>query len=90
VRGCVKKKYTKKQTIFTMLQVSPIINILGTTANAKNTVMIDIFQLCQLPYQTSLTFYPVVGSTFGLWPLFRLRDEEKRKEMTGTQHLGTL
>jgi hypothetical protein len=26
---------------------------------------------------------------FDLWPLFLLRDEAKRKEMTGTQHEGT-
>jgi hypothetical protein len=27
---------------------------------------------------------------FDLWPLFLLRDKGKRKEMTGTQHVGTL
>jgi hypothetical protein len=34
----------------------------------------------------------VRGSMFDLWPLFLLRDKEKRKEMTGTrtQHVETL
>jgi hypothetical protein len=27
---------------------------------------------------------------FDLWQLFLLRDKGKRKEMTGTQHVGTL
>jgi hypothetical protein len=42
-------------------------------------------QSCQV-----LTFQLVDGSTFGLRPLFLLRDKGKRTEMTGTQHVETL
>jgi hypothetical protein len=31
------------------------------------------FELCRRTQQPSLTFHPVGGSTFGLWPLFLLR-----------------
>jgi hypothetical protein len=46
------------------------------------------FELCPQPLRQSLTFRPSGGSTFGLWPLFLLRDEKTRTEMTGTQHVG--
>jgi hypothetical protein len=35
-------------------------------------------------------FNHVGGSTFGLWPFFLQRDIGKRKEITVTQHVGTL
>jgi hypothetical protein len=34
--------------------------------------------------------HPLGGSTPCMWPLFLLRAKGKRKEMTGTQHVGTL
>jgi hypothetical protein len=51
--------------------------------------MIDKFELCRLPQRPSLTLHPLGGSTPRMWPLFRLRAKGKRKEMTGTQHVGT-
>jgi hypothetical protein len=48
------------------------------------------FELCRRTQQPSLTFCLVGGSTFGLWPLFHLRDGGKWTEMTATQHGGTL
>jgi hypothetical protein len=36
-----------------------------------------VFELCRRPQQPSLTFHPVGGSTFGLWPCFHLRDGGK-------------
>jgi hypothetical protein len=49
-----------------------------------------IFELCRRTHQPNLTFHLVGGSTFGLWPLFHLRDGGKWTEMTATQHGGTL
>jgi hypothetical protein len=49
-----------------------------------------LFELCRRTQQPSLTFRLVGGSTFGLWPLFHLRDGEKWSEMTATQHGGAL
>jgi hypothetical protein len=34
--------------------------------------------------------HPLGGSTSRMWPLFLLRAKGKRKEMTGTLHVGTL
>jgi hypothetical protein len=51
---------------------------------------VDIFELCRRTQQPSLIFHPVDGSTFGLRPLFHLRDGGKWTEMTATQHGGTL
>jgi hypothetical protein len=48
------------------------------------------FELCRRTQQPSLTSRLVGGSTFGLWPLFHLRDGGKWTEMTATQHRGTL
>jgi hypothetical protein len=48
------------------------------------------FELCRLPQQPSLTLHPLGGSTPRMWPLFLLRAKGKRKEMTGTQHVGAL
>jgi pimeloyl-ACP methyl ester carboxylesterase len=49
-----------------------------------------VFELCRRTEQPSLTFRLVGGSTFGLWPLFHLRDGGKWPEMIGTQYGGTL
>jgi hypothetical protein len=49
-----------------------------------------LFELCRRTQQPSLTFRLVGGSTFGLCPLFHLRDGGKWTEMTATQHGGTL
>jgi hypothetical protein len=49
-----------------------------------------LFELCWLPQRPSLTLHPLGGSTPCLWPLFLLREKGKRKEMTGTQHVGAL
>jgi hypothetical protein len=49
-----------------------------------------LFELCRLPQRSSLTLHPLGGSTPCMWPLFLLRAKGKRKEMTGTQHVGTL
>jgi hypothetical protein len=49
-----------------------------------------LFELCPLPQRSSLTLHPLGGSTLRMWPLFLLRAKGKRKEMTGTQHVGTL
>jgi hypothetical protein len=46
------------------------------------------FELCRLPQRPNLTLHPLGGSTPHLWPLFLLRAKGKRKEMTGTQHVG--
>jgi hypothetical protein len=46
--------------------------------------------LCRLPQRPSLTLHPLGGSTPRMWPSFLLRAKGKRKEMTGTQHVGTL
>jgi hypothetical protein len=48
------------------------------------------FELCRRTQQPSLTVHQVDGSTFGLWPLFHLRDRGKWTEMTATQHGGAL
>jgi hypothetical protein len=48
------------------------------------------FELCRLPQRPSLTLHPLGGSTPRMWPLFLLRAKGKRKEMTGTKHVGTL
>jgi hypothetical protein len=48
------------------------------------------FELCRRTQQPSLTSCLVGGSTFGLWPLFHLRDGGKWTEITATQHGGTL
>jgi hypothetical protein len=50
----------------------------------------SLFELCWRTQPPSLTFHLVDGSTFGLWPLFHLRDRGKWTEMTATQHGGTL
>jgi hypothetical protein len=49
-----------------------------------------LFELCRLPQQPSLTLHPLGGSTPRMWLLFLLGAKGKRKEMTGTQHVGTL
>jgi hypothetical protein len=49
-----------------------------------------LFELCRRTQQPSLTFRLVGSSTFGLWPLFHLRDGGKWTEMSATQHGGTL
>jgi hypothetical protein len=49
-----------------------------------------LFELCWLPQRPSLTLNSLGGSTPCMWPLFLLRAKGKRKEMTGTQHVGTL
>jgi hypothetical protein len=49
-----------------------------------------IFELCRRTQQPSLTFCPLGGSTFGLWPLFHLSDGGKWTEMAATQHEETL
>jgi hypothetical protein len=49
-----------------------------------------LFELCRRTQQLSLTVHPIDGSTFGLWPLFHLRDGGKWTEMTATQHGGAL
>jgi hypothetical protein len=49
-----------------------------------------VFELCRLTQRPSLTLHPLGGSTPRLWPLFLLRAKGKRKEMTGTQQVGTL
>jgi hypothetical protein len=51
--------------------------------------MLFLFELCRLPQRPSLTLRPLGGSTPCMWPLFLLRAKGKRKEMTGTQHVGT-
>jgi hypothetical protein len=51
---------------------------------------VPLFKLCRLPLRPSLTLHPLGGSTPRMWPLFLLRAKGKRKEMTGTQHVGTL
>jgi hypothetical protein len=38
----------------------------------------------------NLTLHPLGGSTPRMWPLFLLGAKGKQKEMTGTQHVGTL
>jgi hypothetical protein len=63
--------------------------------NAHSHIFYDIrharaFELCRLPQRPSLTLHPLGGSTTCLWPLFLLRARQKRKEMTGTQHVGAL
>jgi hypothetical protein len=58
--------------------------------NARLYVITPEFELCRRTQQPSLTFCLVGGSTFGLWPLFQLRDWGKWTEMTATQHGGTL
>jgi hypothetical protein len=40
-----------------------------------------VFELCRRTLRPSLTFRLVGGSTFGLWPLFHLRDGGKWGEM---------
>jgi hypothetical protein len=50
----------------------------------------NVFELCRRTQQPSLTFRPLGGNTFGLWPLFPPRDGGKWTEMTATQHGGTL
>jgi hypothetical protein len=45
------------------------------------------FELCRRTQQPSLTSRLVGGSTFGLWPLFHLRDGGNWTEMTATQYL---
>jgi hypothetical protein len=52
--------------------------------------ILSIFELCWLPQRPSLTLHPLGGSTPRMWPLFLMRAKGKRKEMTGTQHVGTL
>jgi hypothetical protein len=52
--------------------------------------MLFVFELCRLPQRPSLTLHPLGGSNPRMWPLFLLRTKGKRKEMTGTQHVGTL
>jgi hypothetical protein len=47
-----------------------------------------LYELCRRTQQPSLTFCLVGGSTFGLWPLFHLRDGGKWTEMTATEHWG--
>jgi hypothetical protein len=59
-------------------------------STAKFGIMLCVFELCRLPQRPSLTLHPLGGSTPRLWPLFLLRAKGKRKEMTGTQHVGTL
>jgi hypothetical protein len=49
-----------------------------------------VFELCWRTQQPSLTFRLVGGSTYGLWPLFLLRDWGKWTEMTATQQGGFL
>jgi hypothetical protein len=49
-----------------------------------------VFELCRMPQRPSLTLHPLGGSTPRMWPLFLLRAKGERKEMTGTQHVGTL
>jgi hypothetical protein len=51
---------------------------------------LHVFELCRRTQLPSLTFRLVGGSTFGLWPLFHLRDGRKWTEMTATQNGGTL
>jgi hypothetical protein len=51
-----------------------------------NPFVVRLFELCRRTQQLSLTVHPVDGSTFGLWPLFHLRDGGKRTEMTATPH----
>jgi hypothetical protein len=69
---------------------------LATRAAARPYVQVSvktgphIFELCRRTQQPSLTFRLLGGSTFGLWPLFHLRDGGKLTEMTATQHGGTL
>jgi hypothetical protein len=53
-------------------------------------VLKRVFELCRRTQQPSLTSRLVGGSTFGLWPLFHVRDGGKWTEMTATQHGGTL
>jgi hypothetical protein len=57
---------------------------------SRYCVIKAVFELCRRLYRTSLTFHPVGGSIFDLWPFFLLRDKGEPKEMTGTQHVGTL
>jgi hypothetical protein len=64
-----------------------IYNINKPTVNKR---YVYIFELCRRTQQPSLTSRLVGGSTFGLWPLFHLRDGGKWTEMTATQHGGTL
>jgi hypothetical protein len=68
-------------------------SISHTTYNISGNVHIKValpIELCRLPQRPSLTLHPLGGSTPRMWPLFLLRAKGKRKEMTGTQHVGTL
>jgi hypothetical protein len=60
----------------------------GSRRGLQDTI--NLFELCRLPQRPCLTLHPLGGSTPCLWPLFLLRAKGKRKEMSGTQHVGTL
>jgi hypothetical protein len=62
-------------------------NIENTNINSIS--ISPVLELCRRTQQPSLTFHLIDGSTFGLRPLFHLRDGGKWTEMTATKH-GTL
>jgi hypothetical protein len=70
-------------------QVGEMLNLTAKAGLRQGSNSLS-FELCRRTQQPSFTFRLVGGSTFGLWPLFHLRERGKWTEMTATQHGGTL